>query len=150
MKTTLLILSLALVQNLAFGGGETGGGTAGGNGGGAKITITRSIASVAEEDLTVTESVDNFGKECLQTLGLSFKKASEEKDYRLRLDKEIETALVAKKNGRSIASVDSIHYPECFAYAKETSNDKLKSLLIKKKVESVEPISPSGAHAVSQ
>lgn len=135
MKNFIFLLSLLIFQNLAFGGGEGGSGTAGGNGGDGK-RVKRAIASVPD-DQSIKEDVDNFGKECLTTLGSSSKLNPQDKEYRSKLDVEIQQLIDSKKKGRSIASIDSIRYPECYAYANETNNEVIKSLLSKKKSSAV-------------
>lgn len=137
MKTSIIFLTVLILQNFALGGGEGGGGSAGGNGGaggsgGGQKRAMRAPASI-EDDKSINESADTFGSVCLQTLKSSFKINLNDKDYMAKLDNEIILGISSKKKGRDIASVDSVQYPECYAYAKETNNEKIKSLLVKRK-----------------
>lgn len=132
MKKMIMLALMLSLQAIAFGdGGEGGGGSAGGNGGGSGGSkfATRSIANVAVDEQIVKESIDSFATVCLQTLDSVYKFSANEKDYRLKLNDEIVKSIRAKKNDRTVASVDTIHYPECYAYAKETDNEIIKSLL---------------------
>lgn len=155
----MLALMLSL-QAIAFGdGGVGGGGSAGGGGGstggggggsGGSRFATRSIANVAVDEQIVKESIDSFATVCLQTLDSVYKISANEKDYRLKLNDEIVKSIRVKKNDRAVASVDTIHYPECYAYAKETDNEIIKSLLRRTPViptNENEEISPSSSIA---
>jgi hypothetical protein len=141
MKSTLILISLLVLQNLAFGGGEGGGGTGGGNGGtggsGGSTKMMRAPASVDTDDEAFNlETIKNYGNNCLETLNSKYIATTiKDKDFITKLNSEIELALVAVQMK---TSVDSIHYPECYAFALETQNAKLKLLLQKKKTAKVQ------------
>ena len=151
LKTLIIFLSLTTFQNLAIGaGGEGGGGTAGGNGGGGgsggSKLAKRSVASIDPIEQSEADIVDSFASDCLKTLSSIYKLNSKEKDYRAKLDNEIIEKISLKRKDRSIANVNTIYYPECYAYAKETKNEIIKSLLGKGQSipkNDMEEISPS-------
>ncbi len=124
MKLALVFTAMILISSSAFGGGE--GGSAGGNGSSPKKS--RSIASVEDEESEFRQSTDNYAKDCLHKLHSNFKVDIEDKDYRAKIDNEIKNSLNEKMKNPS-EQVNSVQYPDCYAYAMDTENESIKALL---------------------
>lgn len=116
MKVFILILGIASFLSPAFGEESEVG----------NKLLNRSPAAVEVE----IESLEGFANDCLETLGSNLKVNFKDRNYREKLDPEIKSLLEKKKSGPKKTKVDSIHFPECYAYANEVSSKEIKLLLM--------------------
>jgi hypothetical protein len=131
MKHLISTIILSMLFSLAHAGGEGVGGTGGGNGGSGN-TMTRLPASNSEMDEVVSNEIDAYGSSCLKTLKSTLTLSKSDSDFRKRLNEEIFSKLNERKKNN--LKLDTVNFPECFAYARETNNEELKSLLVKKRI----------------
>lgn len=103
---------------------------------GGTTSTTDSVA--VENDSEISAYLANFANGCLKTVSSNMTVSSSDKTFIKKASDEIikklkekTSAVVSKDNklGRSIASVDSIQYPECFAFADETNNREILNQL---------------------
>jgi hypothetical protein len=87
-----------------------------------------------ENDIEVNESIALYANDCLKSLSSSVAVAAKDATFVKTASDEILKKILDKKQGRNIASIDSIQYPECYAFAKEINNTEIINLLGRKKV----------------
>lgn len=127
LKTSILLLTIIVFQNLSFGGGAGTGGSAGGSGnggsGGGEKKSMRAPASTEE----VSDEQVSWTANCLADLDSSFKPNYHEKDYKIKIDNTIAELIGKTLTGRSSKVLGASDFPECFAYSRDTRNNKLLS-----------------------
>jgi len=131
MKINIIFILALLVSTSAFSAPRKESSKEGG-------TTSTTDGVAIENDAEINSYLANFANGCLKTISSGMVVSANDKTFIKMASEEIikklkeKTSIVEQKNiktGRGIASVDTIQYPECYAFADETSNKEILNQL---------------------